>query len=1127
MTAQATGRQDPLLAGPGKRLLYLGNEAIIRGALEAGVRFACGYPGTPSSEITDGFARLAGHTGITFEYSVNEKIAVEMAFAASLAGARSIVAMKHLGLMYAGDPLTTIPYIGVNAGMVIVSAADPSCRTSPNEQDQRFLGPMVHMPVIEPATAQQALEMTRAAFEVSEQSSLPVLLRPTTRICHTRAPVTVGALRTGEVSGFVRDPRRHLPVPANAVRMRREIENRMTVASDLLGQPLFCEASGEGRRGVLAFGAAAAVCGEVLAELGAETRFLRLGVAHPLPEEWLTSELRGLDELWVIEELSAFLEDAIAAHCHRQGLATKVRGKRTGDLPKMFEYEPEVLRTALAPVAARAFVAPGAVDNGPQVAPRPPVLCAACPHRSSFFAARSALSEAPLFFNDIGCYTLGCGQPLESGDALLCMGAGFTLAAGAARVSGERTVGFMGDSTFFHSGMPALLNAIKEDVNMVAVILDNDVTAMTGFQESPLVDVKDGQITRRTDIVDVVRALGAKRVERIDPEDLPSAITAFREAWDYPGLAVIVSERPCPVFAQREGISTGARTVFAIDTERCKHCGRESCGQRCSQGIERAYERAMVRARSQETGAEQNVPPVAACATACPLFLCVQGYAAHIAAGRYADALELIMDGLPLPDSVCRVCHRPCEDVCVRAQTDSPVAINDLKRFVVDWADAQPEFPYRLEREPDHGRSVAVVGAGPAGLAAAHELRVRGYAVTLLDAADEPGGLLRYGIPAYRLPREALAKDIRRVLDLGIRFEGGRRLGSDFTTDELLQHHDGVVIAIGAGKPARGEVPGDGPQQVDALAFLRDDNCRISGEVVVIGGGNAAVDAARSALRRGASGATIVCLEARDAMPAISAETKEAVREGVNLRTATRVTRLTATGVETVCVRPAGAGALLPSDYDPVEGSARQLPATHLIWAIGQTADREALGPQPSLRWEDGCLAADPLTGQTSHARIFAAGDVVNGERTVTGAIALGRRAAWGLDRSLRGDAADTRQPPPLPSARDLRGRPGAVRIDSAQRAVPAEREASGRTSDFSEVVGVLTEEQAQAEAQRCTICGNCGNCNACVDLFGCPAFVQDGAAVRIDEKACTGCGVCVSFCPTGAIHAVTAEGGP
>lgn len=1115
MNAPSPAAQDPLLAPAGTRLLLLGNEAIVRGALEAGVRFACGYPGTPSSEITDGFAGLAPRTGITFEYSVNEKIALEMAFAASLAGARSIVAMKHLGLTYAGDPLTTIPYIGVNAGLVIVSAADPSCRTSPNEQDQRFLGPMVHMPVLEPSGAVQALEMTRAAFALSEQCRLPVLLRPTTRVCHTRAPVTVGPLQPGQVGSFQREPARLVPVPAHAVRLRAELEQRMALAARGTDTSLFRSATGEGRTGVLAFGAAAAVCADVLGQLGAAVRLLRLGVAHPLPEDWLAAELQRLDELWVVEELSPLLEDALAALCHRRGLRVRIRGKHSGDLPAMYEYEPEVLLRALAPLAPGAGTPPAPAAAAP-VAGRPPVLCAECPHRSSFFAARSALGAEPLFFNDIGCYTLGCGQPLESGDALLSMGAGFTLAAGAARVSGRKTVGFMGDSTFFHSGMPALLNAIKEDVNMVAVILDNDVTAMTGFQESPLVEVAAGRITRRADIVEVIRALGARRVRRIDPEVLPAAITAFREAFEEPGLSVIVSERPCPVFAHREGVGGGKRRPFHIDTSRCKHCGRESCGQRCTQGIQRGYERAMVRARAQETGAEGNIPPVAACATACPLFLCVQGYSAHIAAGRYADALELILDGLPLPDSVCRVCDRPCEDVCVRAQTDAPVAINDLKRFVVEWADAQPQFPYRQRQEADHGRTVAVVGAGPAGLSAAHELRARGYGVTVLDAAAEPGGLLRYGIPAYRLPREALARDVQRLLGLGIRFEGGKRLGRDFTTAQLLLQHAGVVLAIGAHKALRGEAPGAGPAQHDALAFLREDGTCVAGGVVVVGGGNSAIDAARSALRRGAEAVTLVCLEARDAMPAIAAEVLEASREGVQILPLARVLHLLPQGVEIAAVRALKVGAASPADYATVAGTALLLPAAHVIWAIGQVPEREGL---QELAWDGACLAADARTGATSNPRVFAAGDLVRGPRTVTSAIAMGRRAAWGLDRALRGEAAEKRQPPPHPAERVLHRRPGVVRTDRGQRAHPPERDAALRTRDFAEVAGALSEAQARAEAARCTICGNCGNCNACVELFGCPAFVQEGAAVRIDPAVCTGCGVCAGFCPTGAIQ--------
>ena len=218
-----TGAEPLLHDAEGHVAFLLGDEAIVRGALEAGVGFACGYPGTPASEVLGAFARIAAAQGIAFEYSVNEKVALEMAFAASLAGARSLCAMKHLGLMYAGDPLSTIPYVGTVGGMVVVSAGDPSCQTSPNEQDQRHLGPMLHIPVLDPSTPQEAHEMTRLAFDLSDQSRLPVLLRITTRVAHSRARVRCGRLRQPRVTGFVRDPERFVPIPENARRLRLQL----------------------------------------------------------------------------------------------------------------------------------------------------------------------------------------------------------------------------------------------------------------------------------------------------------------------------------------------------------------------------------------------------------------------------------------------------------------------------------------------------------------------------------------------------------------------------------------------------------------------------------------------------------------------------------------------------------------------------------------------------------------------------------------------------------------------------------------------------------------------------------------------------------------------------------------
>jgi len=1120
----------PLIAaGGGHTELLLGNEAIVRGAIEAGVGFACGYPGTPSTEVTDTFAQLAPHLGIPFEYSVNEKVALEMAFAASLAGVRSIVAMKHLGLMSAGDPLTTIPYVGVVGGMVIISAGDPSSHTSPNEQDQRHLADALHIPMLDPRTPQEALEVTRYAFELSEQSCLPVIVRPTTRVCHTSAPITFGPIAGPRTPGFNRDPARFLPLPSNARRMRSEINDRLETARQMMGESGFFGHQGEGSVAVLASGAPTTICSDLLSEelAGGQIALLSLGVVYPLPEDWLVEQLRQLDTIVVVEELSPYLEDQIRALCTLHGLPTEILGKRTGHLPFEGEYRPELLKAMLHSVFGIGSPVPPRPEL--QILPqRAPTLCAACPHRSAFFAARSVFGDEALYFNDIGCYTLGVAPPLKAGDALLSMGAGFTLAAGVARTTGERTLGFLGDSTFFHSGMPALLNAIKEDVNMVAVIMDNQVTAMTGFQESPGIEVKRDDVGRSVNIEEIVRALGARHVETVDPNDLNSTVAAFERAKQRDELSVVITERACPIFFNRavehaDRVTSTEISTYAIDHARCQHCGRSSCGQRCEQGVVEGFERAMVRARSLEVGTGVDRASVASCASACPLYLCIQGYTAHIAAGRYGDALELIMSGLPLPDSVCRVCHRPCEAVCVRADVDEPVAINDLKRFVMDWAEAQDEFPYQPRAGSPNGMSVAVVGAGPAGLAAAHDLAMRGYDVRLLDADEEPGGILRTGIPAYRLPADVLERDIKRILDLGVSFEGGRRLGGDLGLGELLDTVDAVLLAVGAGDDIGLDLPGEGPELVSALSYLANgfgsDN-----RVLVVGGGNSAIDSARSALRQGASQVLIACLETRDEMPAIPGEIAAAEQEGVEILDGVRLTRLVPGGVEFERVQTAVRGSREPEDYVAIEDSASGREVSQVIVAIGQTRTGSPLGDDVVLDWSE-AVSVDDKTGRTSHERIFAAGDMAGNDRTVTGAIASGMRAAWGLDTQLRGTTkADERMPPPLVPHGSLPGRPGVTRVDIESRHCPVELEPGTRVDGFDEVTGTLTELQARTEAARCMICGLCGNCNACLDLFGCPAFYVSNGLIEIDPSICVACGVCAQFCPNDAIYPVTLE---
>jgi len=1146
----ASQPEDPLLVTrEGHSDCLLGNEAIVRGALEAGVAFASGYPGTPSSEITDSFARIASSRGIVFEYSVNEKVALEMAFAASLAGARSICSMKHLGLLVAGDPLSTIPYIGVEAGMVIVSAGDPGCGTSPNEQDQRLLGPMLHVPILDPSTPREAQAMTRFAFELSESCRLPVILRITTHVCHTRAIIQFGELVEPNVAGFTRNPPRYNPIPVNARRMRAELAERMEQARGMLAQSGFlqCLGADDATTVVLATGAAAATCADLLAKRNDEesVAFWSLGIAHPLPEADLVARLRGVERVLVVEELAPFIEDAIQLLCARNGLPVEVLGKRSGYLPEMYEYRPPVIEAALRRVLdgdEESCTAPVAV---PVVPRRPPTLCPGCPHRAAFLAARSAFHEDQLFFNDIGCYTLGYAPPLQTSDALVCMGAGFTLAAGVSRVTGKRTVGFLGDSTFFHAGMPPLLNAVKERVNMVGVILDNRVTAMTGFQESPghpeprTTLGADGEITTdppvAVSIEQVVRALGVEHVELVDPFDHAATVAAFRRAREATGVSVVIVEQGCPVHEIRRSPGEVQRPLFQVNPDACQQCGRASDGHQCAQAVTIGFERQLSRGRTMRCG--EGAPGQAPCSANCPLSLCVEGYVGHVAAGDYNAALGHVMERNALPETVCRICHRPCETACVRTTSDSAIAINDLKRFVVTTTGGNAvtstiaNEPAGIEAEPGHGHRVAVVGAGPAGLAAANDLCLRGYEVTLIDASDRAGGLLAHGIPAHRLPPEAIARDVKRILSQGVLFRGGVRVGRDVTLDDLLgEGYDAVVIAVGAGRARTLDLTNapdganDAPNVTTAIEFLgqlaANGSVETGARVVVVGGGNAAIDASCAARRLGAQSVTLAFPESREEMPAIPSEISAAQEEGVAIRPGLVPVRLASSAL--LC-RSAG------DDSSGDKGVA--LDADLVILAIGQdpVLDFATVAGTALDRDGEGHLAVDPQTGRTSHAQVFAAGDAAGARRMVTTAMASGLRAAWAIDRAIRPDEADRRRPPvqtqPLPTSSPQSSACDAPTPLPVFR-FPSHRAptlpATNRTQSFDEVTGTLSEAAARAEASRCLMCGRCGNCRACLDLFACPALREADGHVTIDAILCTGCGVCAAICPNDAIQEVS-----
>jgi indolepyruvate ferredoxin oxidoreductase alpha subunit len=594
---------------PGSTACLLGNVAIARGALEAGVQLCTCYPGTPASEVGDTIARIAKDAGIRFEYSVNEKVAIEIAFAASLTGARTMSSMKHLGLNYAGDPLSTMPYVGVEGGMLIVSAGDPAAITSPNEQDQRHFSRFLFYPIFDPATPQDALSMTRYGFELSEKTRLPVILRPTTRVCHTSGMVEFGPLpETRRQINFTKNPPRHVPIPANARRMRQELIERYARAEDLLLQSEFFPRTGGGKHGIVASGVGYAYASQVIHDLEIADRVALLQIgAYPIPDRLLRDFLNSVESILVVEELTPFVEECVILAAFRGNSAIPIYGKGSGHFPTAGEYGPDLVEEAIRNYLQLEQRSRPTVSV-PELPPRPPVLCPGCPHRTSFYFARKVFGEKTVYSSDIGCYTLGYGEPLASCDLLLCMGASISQASAIARTTGERTVAYLGDSTFFHSGLPALANAVQSNDEVTVIILNNYVTAMTGFQPS-FVSASEGphpgagrnrsrpgsradsptrsRTSSRTDAVGdpvadappasglslekAVRGLGVKEVYSVNQFDKESTLEALRRAKCGTGVNVVICNSPCVVHQKRVGRYT-KRPPYRIDQDLCTQC---------------------------------------------------------------------------------------------------------------------------------------------------------------------------------------------------------------------------------------------------------------------------------------------------------------------------------------------------------------------------------------------------------------------------------------------------------------------------------------------------------------------------------------------------------------------------
>jgi indolepyruvate ferredoxin oxidoreductase, alpha subunit len=567
--------------------IFLGNGAIALGLLEAGCRVLSSYPGTPSSEILPEALRLAGADAVDIyvEWSINEKVALDIAFAAAVTGKRASCVMKQVGLNVAADSLMSSAYLGTVGGLVIISCDDPGPHSSQTEQDSRLMARLANVPVFDPSHPQEAREMIKEAFEISERFSIPVVVRPAIRVCHARQNIQWDKVETGDTKAdFKKDPKRWAATPRFRFRLHQELNNKL---DDIVG--IFENLSDfnahnlvEGERyalGIIAGGVPYSVAADILAEEGRkDIPMLKIGTTFPFPQRLASEMMASCGKVLVLEETDCVIEYLL-------GNSRKVLGRLSGHVPRAGELVPEIVHEIMGKACKEAGI-DGLAGSGKEIRPPhldlpsgKPTLCPGCPHRASFFAIRKAMPKA-VYTSDIGCYTLGLN--LGAVDTVLDMGAGITMASGMYHAFSQDgidkpVVATIGDSTFFHSGTTGLLNAVYNDARFVLVVLDNRVTAMTGMQPTAASGIRaDGSTGRTISLERIIKGCGVDFIEVVDPYDLQAMTAAVSRAEAYAygapgGVAVVIARHPC-VLSERGERKREKRFEVTEDCIGCRFC---------------------------------------------------------------------------------------------------------------------------------------------------------------------------------------------------------------------------------------------------------------------------------------------------------------------------------------------------------------------------------------------------------------------------------------------------------------------------------------------------------------------------------------------------------------------------
>ena len=555
----------------------MGNMAIAKGAIAAGLNLVAGYPGTPSTETLETVAKIKPKD-VYVEWSVNEKAAMEVAAGASYAGARSMVTMKQMGLNVASDPLMAVEYIGVKGGMVVLVADDPGPISSQTEQDTRHQAAFSKLPCFDPSSVQEAYEMIQEAFRVSEKYHTPVLFRPTTRICHAYASIEVkdeNEYSVCQPEGFVKDSSKWVIFPRLSFINHQKIVERNHLLSDVFSDykaNIVTNGSGSfTKKGIAAGGISYALMQQVLRECKDQPVTFKVSTPYPFPEKKAKEFLEGLDEVLVLEELDPVIEEELLKVAGKYNISITIHGKLDKTTTCAGENSIDLIRGFV-----NRFLGTGVGSQSdekeqavcPELPVRPPVLCAGCPHRASFYAVKQAMKgKKTIYSGDIGCYTLGNAMPLDMVDTCLCMGAGITIPQGIGHIEPDtHCFGFLGDSTFFASGMTGVVNAVYNQSNLTVVILDNSTTAMTGHQPHPGTGrTMMGDIVNKISIEQILRGIGVVSVETVDPLDLKEAVAAVKRADALEGVKAIIFKSPCIAIVEGNPACT-------VNPEKCIKC---------------------------------------------------------------------------------------------------------------------------------------------------------------------------------------------------------------------------------------------------------------------------------------------------------------------------------------------------------------------------------------------------------------------------------------------------------------------------------------------------------------------------------------------------------------------------